>query len=188
MSCSILFGAFCLTRLLSPSDWMQLPNYNISEWSRKLKHKDVALNNRVALSNIAEYYQDYVTRQNLDQFFINNCQVKKVTFCEKMNIWCVYCKNEITKEKMIFTCNHIVLATGNSDRPNKLNVFGENLWFVRHYLNDLEDLLKEDKLSEEKDPILVIGKWVWFVKPLFNFSRLTICLPLFQNRSRLERR
>lgn len=139
------------------SDWMQLPGYNINEWSRKFKHLDVALNNRVPLSGVAEYYQDYVTKQNLDQFFINNCQVKKVTFCEKLNIWCVYCKNEITKEKLVFTCNNIVLATGNSDRPNKLNVFGENLWFVRHYLNDLEDLLKEDKLSEEKDPILVIG-------------------------------
>lgn len=138
---------------------MELPNYSIDEWSRKLKHLDVELNNRVPLGNIAEYYQDYVTKQNLEQYFINNCQVKKVTFCEKLNIWCVYCKNEITKEKLFFTANHIVLATGNSDKPNKLNVFGEDQWFVRHYLNNLESLLKEDKLNEESDPVLIVGKF-----------------------------
>lgn len=137
--------------------WMELPNYSIDEWSRKLKHLDVELNNRVPLGNIAEYYQDYVTRQNLDQYFMNNCQVKKVTFCEKLNIWCVYCKNEITKEKLFFTANHIVLATGNSDKPNKLNVFGEDQWFVRHYLNDLESLLKANKLNEKSDPVLIVG-------------------------------
>lgn len=93
---------------ISLSTWMQLPNYSIEEWSRKLKHFDVALNNRVPLSEIAVYYQDYVRKQNLEQFFMNNTQVKKVTFCEKLNIWCVYCKNEITKEKFVFTANHIV--------------------------------------------------------------------------------
>lgn len=144
---------------ISLSKWMQLPNYSIDEWCRKLKNYDVTLNNRVALSNIAEYYQDYVQKQNLESNFINHCQVKKVNYCEKLNIWCVYCKNEITKEKLVFTCNNIVLATGNSDVPNKLNVHGEDQWFVKHYLNDLEDLLKGDKLDEEKEPILIIGNY-----------------------------
>lgn len=151
---------------------MQLPNCSIEEWSRKLKHPDVELNNRVALSNIAEYYQDYVHKQNLDQFFMNNCQVKKITFCDKLNIYCVYCKNEITKEKLIFTANHIVLATGNSDKPNKLNVNGESLWFVKHYLNDLEDLIKEHKLDGEKDPILIVGKFFNNKKTCFFYLKI----------------
>lgn len=136
---------------------MQLPNYSIESWSKKLKHYDVALNNRVPLSSIGDYYNDYVSKQNLEQYFMNNCEVKKVTYCDKLNIWCVYAKNEITKEKFIFTANHVVLATGNSDKPNKLNVYGENLWFVKHYLNDLEELLKESKLDDENDPVLIVG-------------------------------
>ena len=51
----------------------------------------------------------------------------------------------------------MVLATGQTDDPNKLGVPGEDLPFVLHKLKDLDDLVKTGHLTQNSDPVMVVG-------------------------------
>jgi len=56
-----------------------------------------------------------------------------------------------------YLTKNVVLATGQTDEPNKLEVPGENLPFVLHKLKDLDDLVKTGALTRNSDPVLVVG-------------------------------
>jgi len=56
-----------------------------------------------------------------------------------------------------YLTRNVVLATGQSDRPNRLGVPGEDLNFVLHSLADLEALVKDGSLTPNSDPVMVVG-------------------------------
>lgn len=56
-----------------------------------------------------------------------------------------------------YVAKNVVLATGQTDEPNKLGVPGEDLPFVLHKLKDLDDLVKTGHLTQNSDPVMVVG-------------------------------
>lgn len=56
-----------------------------------------------------------------------------------------------------YVAKNVVLATGQTDDPNKLGVPGEDLPFVLHKLKDLDDLVKTGHLTQNSDPVMVVG-------------------------------
>jgi len=56
-----------------------------------------------------------------------------------------------------YVAKNVVLATGQTDEPNKLGVPGEDLPFVLHKLKDLDDLVKAGHLTQNSDPVMVVG-------------------------------
>ncbi|TKS82051.1 Oxidative stress-induced growth inhibitor 2 hT41 [Collichthys lucidus] len=52
---------------------------------------------------------------------------------------------------------NVVLATGASDSPVRLNVEGEDLPFVFHSISDLGLALSRRKLDMNSDPVLIVG-------------------------------
>jgi thioredoxin reductase len=56
-----------------------------------------------------------------------------------------------------YVAKNVVLATGQTDDPNRLEVPGEDLPFVLHKLKDLDDLVKAGHLTPNSDPVLVVG-------------------------------
>ena len=62
---------------------MELPNWKMSDW------RDVERDygKRINVSMVAEYYQDYIKKMELDQYFINDTvvtSVRKVKDCSKV--------------------------------------------------------------------------------------------------------
>ena len=51
----------------------------------------------------------------------------------------------------------MVLATGQADTPNSLNVPGEDLPIVLHNLSQLNRLIKTGELTASSDPVVIIG-------------------------------
>jgi len=56
-----------------------------------------------------------------------------------------------------YVTKNVVLATGQTDEPNKLGVPGEDLPFVLHKLKDLDDLVKAGHITHNSAPVLVVG-------------------------------
>jgi len=56
-----------------------------------------------------------------------------------------------------YVTKNVVLATGQTDEPNRLGVPGEDLPFVLHKLKDLDDLVKTGQLTQNSAPVLVVG-------------------------------
>ncbi|XP_076010043.1 oxidative stress-induced growth inhibitor 2 [Genypterus blacodes] len=52
---------------------------------------------------------------------------------------------------------NVVLATGASDSPVRLNIEGEDLPFVFHSISDLGLALSQRKLDPKSDPVLIVG-------------------------------
>merc|ERR1711892_514977 len=64
-------------------------------------------------------------------------------------------KREIKHFK--YLTKNVVLATGQTDEPNKLGVPGEDLPFVLHNLKELDDLVKTGNLTPNSDPVMIVG-------------------------------
>jgi len=64
-------------------------------------------------------------------------------------------KKEMSQFK--YLAKNVVLATGQTDEPNKLGVPGENLSFVLHTLKDLDDLVLTGMLTPNSDPVMIVG-------------------------------
>jgi len=56
-----------------------------------------------------------------------------------------------------YVAKNVVLATGQTDDPNRLGVSGENLPFVLHKLKDLDTLVRDGNLKPNSDPVLIVG-------------------------------
>jgi len=62
---------------------------------------------------------------------------------------------EVTPFK--YLTKNVVLATGQADTPNNLNVPGEHLPFVLHKLSQLTHLVKTGDLTQYSDPVVIVG-------------------------------
>lgn len=64
-------------------------------------------------------------------------------------------KNHMKQFK--YLTKNVVLATGQTDLPNKLGVPGEDLPFVLHNLQELEKMVETGRLTTNSDPVMIIG-------------------------------
>lgn len=163
------------TLTISLGSWMELPNLNIREWDaarHRLSNGPSGLRQkRATVGTIAEYYRFYVFSQGLSQYFVNNTVVSSVSPVDKLishslgfeHLWNIsgYIENADSDQNQIESFNYIspnvVLATGNSDQSNKLNVEGEDLPFVLYSLSDFEKLIKKQILSRNSGSLLIVG-------------------------------
>eukprot|EP00092_Neocalanus_flemingeri_P004717 GFUD01005082.1.p1 GENE.GFUD01005082.1~~GFUD01005082.1.p1 ORF type:complete len:665 (+),score=145.51 GFUD01005082.1:135-2129(+) len=56
-----------------------------------------------------------------------------------------------------YLTKNVVLATGQTDEPNKLGAPGEEFPFVLHKLKELDDLVMAGKLTTNSDPVMIVG-------------------------------
>ena len=140
------------TLTVSFSQWMQLPGMCMKSW----KHETTQASSRTSLGDVARYYKEYVKRQGLEKYFRNNATVTEVRFDDSTNLWHV-CGWQDTVGAFEYVTPKVVLATGNSDVPNKLNVSGEDLPFVLHSVSQLETVLHKTNRSKLDHPILIVG-------------------------------
>jgi len=56
-----------------------------------------------------------------------------------------------------YLARNVVLATGQADTPNRLEVAGEELPFVLHSVPELEAVVASGKINSTSDPVLVVG-------------------------------
>lgn len=127
---------------------------------------------RALVSRVAEYYEDYVHRMNLDRFFMYNKTVTSIAPMSGDSIssdrfpgarWIVSGIEETTRRPFYFVCKNVVLANGVSDLPNRLGLRGEqqriNKAWVKHELRELETALEKMSEKERKKlkPVLIVG-------------------------------
>ncbi|GFY75648.1 oxidative stress-induced growth inhibitor 1 [Trichonephila inaurata madagascariensis] len=163
------------TLTISLSSWMELPNLSIREWdaSRNRLHsmQSGLRQKRATVGTVADYYSCYVKSQGLSSFFVNNTVVTSIAPVptETANdlgykhLWKIhgYIDNSsnlsIPKRSFNYVSPHVVLATGNSDQPNELNVEGQDLPFVLHSLADLEKIIHKNRLLSNSDSLVIVG-------------------------------
>jgi len=56
-----------------------------------------------------------------------------------------------------YLTKNVVLATGQTDLPNRLSVAGENLPFVLHNLQELDKMVETGRLTGNSDPVMIVG-------------------------------
>ncbi|GFT07326.1 oxidative stress-induced growth inhibitor 1 [Nephila pilipes] len=163
------------TLTISLSSWMGLPNLSIREWddSRNRLHSTQSglRQKRATVGTVAEYYSSYVQSQGLSSFFVNNTVVTSIApvpteaanglgykHLWKINGYVYNSSNlSIPKRSFNYVSPHVVLATGNSDQPNKLNVEGQDLPFVLHSLADFERIVLKNRLLPNSDSLVIVG-------------------------------
>ncbi|XP_071958445.1 oxidative stress-induced growth inhibitor 1-like [Antedon mediterranea] len=175
---------------LSLSNWMELPGMEFKKWLQETRlgqgdnSGQTDNGNRAKVTEVAQYYKDYVQHMGLGENFYSNVtvtSVKKLTGMRVINsengepeIACQRCRrlegenmfevkglarhNDMGTEEpfCIFTPN-VVIATGTSDYPNRLNVPGENLNYVSHNLKKLEETIMSEEICASSDPVLIVG-------------------------------
>ena len=148
---------------ISLGSWMQLPDYSIRDWNQRREATEKAnhqqqlpvssSNNKVVMPAVAsptkrirlnamsDYYRDYVRRQNLESYFEDYTEVRQVRFCHKCKRWLVSGRNEMSGKRFCYSSDNLVLASGCSEKDNRLNVKGDQLPFVLHSVEQLERIL-----------------------------------------------
>ena len=164
---------------VSLNNWLDLPGWTFREWLQKhhaeLKQKAsccvlakgsvVATGNlydRASTSHVAEYYENYVSKQGLEKNFENNVRITSVK--RKDNVWeisghkKIKCKFSSHKKQFRVLAENVVLASGLS-KPKKLSIEGECLPFVHHHVRKIVQLTKPEGKSHKKirKPVLVVG-------------------------------
>jgi hypothetical protein len=178
---------------ISLGSWMQLPNYSIRDWldsqeqavqvelseSIKADHsvrphlRQVSPTKRICLNAMANYYRDFVRHKRLERYFENYADVRHVRYCGRCERWMVSGRNELTGRRFCYTSNSLVLASGCSERDNRLQVPGEQFPFVLHSFDQLEQVLTQrhsraaassfesmansSSSLNNQDPILIVG-------------------------------
>ena len=164
---------------VSLNKWLDLPGWTFREWLQKhhaeleqkasccqlAKDSVVAKGNlydRASTSHVAEYYENYVSKQGIEKNFENNVKVTSVK--RKDNVWeiCgqkkVKCKFSSRKKQFRVFAENVVLASGLS-KPKKLSIEGEGLPFVHHHIRKVVHLTSPEGKSPKKikAPVLVVG-------------------------------
>ena len=96
-----------------------------------------------------------------DEFINKTCDVSKC-FPEEQYLWEVsgyHYKQEgnvVCKEEFCYLTSNVVMACGQ-ERPNTLDIPGENLPFVLHSLKELEAKIASGDLNPQSDPVIIVG-------------------------------
>ncbi|KAM9365276.1 oxidative stress induced growth inhibitor 1 [Pholidichthys leucotaenia] len=157
---------------LSLANWMELPGLKLKDWMRE-KRRNVR-NDRATPAEIASYYEHYVSKMSLEQYFACRTIVTSVTRqpgnqdgsppCWKVTGLKQRKEEELgdgstVPEEVPFSllAQNVVLATGTHDIPARLGVNGESLPFVSHSFWELEAAISRGELDQASDPVLVVG-------------------------------
>ncbi|KAM8947226.1 oxidative stress-induced growth inhibitor 1 [Pelodytes ibericus] len=167
---------------LSRGDWMGLPDLSFKEWTRMNRRK--LRNDRSTAGDILNYYRYYVKKKALADNFISGTMVTSVVKVDRSALEChgeeIFQKTSTYEEggeedKSLFQVNgffedefgaqqefclyaeNVALATGTYDSPSRLGVQGEDLPFVSHQISALEEAVQRRQVSQESDPVLIIG-------------------------------
>lgn len=102
---------------------------------------------RALVSDVAQYYENYVKKMNLERYFQNNTIVTCVKpFTSATNKQIRWLVRGIHANGTLFAyfCQNVVLANGASDLANRLGVSGEgsNEW-IKHDLPALVSVLEQ---------------------------------------------
>ena len=112
---------------LSPGFWMELPGWPLFDWGRAQgKWLDPAA--RMARSEVARYFADYVPHMGLQSHFDTGVRVTAAV--RHGDHWRVTMRTAAGERRDDFS--RLVLATGMYDRPRKLDIRGEELPWVTH--------------------------------------------------------
>ncbi|XP_035678590.1 oxidative stress-induced growth inhibitor 1-like isoform X2 [Branchiostoma floridae] len=175
---------------LSLGNWMELPQMDFRQWAqhhRRSQHGGVncARQDRAYISDVAQYYSDYVKHMGLEKnflvgstvtsvrrlvvdcAFINqesgeqeaSCQLHRPECCRK-NMWEVrgVLQADDLQQPFCYHAPHVVMATGTTDIPNRLDFKGDNdNDVVVHDLREIEKAIANKELDEHSDPVMVVG-------------------------------
>lgn len=102
---------------------------------------------RALVSDVAQYYENYVKEMNLERYFHNNTLVtcvKPILSSTNKHVRWLVRGIQANGLPFAYTCQNVVLANGASDLANRLNVSGEgsNDW-VKHDLPALLSVLEQ---------------------------------------------
>ncbi|KAG4066713.1 hypothetical protein HA402_007349 [Bradysia odoriphaga] len=122
---------------------------------------------RALVSKVAKYYENYVTRMNLQKYFVNDVIVTSIVPVHwkdpkfKGARWIVFGKKVSSGKTFSYCCKNVVLANGVSDLPNRLGLRAENMeipW-IKHELPQLEKSLEELTAQERANlkPVIIVG-------------------------------
>lgn len=135
---------------LSPAYWMELPGWSLFEWARAGRRWiDPAA--RVARTDVAAYYRDYVDHMGLARHMRSGVKVTAATRDESG--WTVTAQPRDGGPVVQLHGRHLVLATGMYDRPKWLKIPGEDLPFVTHRPPDEGPAGR----GQGTGPLLVVG-------------------------------
>ncbi|XP_056292419.1 oxidative stress induced growth inhibitor 1 isoform X2 [Pseudoliparis swirei] len=160
---------------LSLANWMELPGLKLKDWIRE-KRRSVR-NDRATPTEIASYYQHYVSQMLLEQNFACGTTVTSVSRqpgdqeeeeeaappCWRVTGLQRREGEELggssLSEEVPFSmlAHNVVLATGTHDIPARLGVEGEELPHVCHSFWELEAAISRGELDQSSDPVLVVG-------------------------------
>ncbi|XP_055317495.1 oxidative stress-induced growth inhibitor 2-like [Sitodiplosis mosellana] len=118
---------------------------------------------RALVSDVAQYYENYVKEMNLERYFHNNTLVtcvKPILSSTNKHVRWLVRGIQANGTLFAYTCHNVVLANGASDLANRLGVSGEgsNEW-VKHDLPALLSVLEQipDVERPKLKPVLVVG-------------------------------
>lgn len=121
-------------------------------------------NDRATPTEIASYYQHYVTKMGLEKSFACGTtvtSVSRVSLESGCSVWKIQGlqkrANEVIEVPFSVYAENVVLATGTHDIPARLGVEGENLPFVCHSFWELEAAISSGRLDRASEPVLVVG-------------------------------
>lgn len=102
---------------------------------------------RALVSDVAQYYENYVKQMNLERYFHNNTlvtSVKPITSSTNRNVRWLVRGIHTNGTLFAYTCQNIVLANGASDLANRLGVSGEgSIDWIKHDLPALVSVLEQ---------------------------------------------
>lgn len=154
-------------KTVSRARWMQLPDLAIVD-----NHKPEA-SQRIQFEAVADYYRHYVNHFHLNGYFRNFTKVVRIEWNEERKCYVVdavqscpitpdgLASSRTGRRIRYFTAN-VVLATGASNSPARLNISGERDPFVIHSLDQFDTTLRSYLGGKGKrhwlpDPVLIVG-------------------------------
>ncbi|MBN3287636.1 OSGI2 inhibitor, partial [Polyodon spathula] len=141
--------------------WMELPGFNYRDLTQG-KRRNVN-NDRATPEEISSYYKNYIKLMGLQKNFVNNTYVTSILKPHRefaQAVWEVRGYQRVQDGSHVpfcFCAENVVLATGASDSPARLDVEGEDLPFVTHCITDLGAAISKRSLSQSSDPLLIVG-------------------------------
>jgi len=142
--------------------------------------------NRASAFEVRNYYSSFVDAKGLRPYFHNRSLVTSINrvfgspvnadcesgeeldsgaCCRNQWLWEVIGMREIcdpktgkpVTENFCYLTPAVVLANGAFDIPNVLRVPGEDFPYILHSLPELDNRIRRGKVSENGDPVVVIG-------------------------------
>lgn len=154
----------CYTEESLQSSWNPIVYHSQFGTSWNASSSGALLSGRVACGRSKSLYvpsEQWDNDSFSDEFIDKSCELSKC-FPEEQYLWEVSgyrYKQEgsfVRKEEFCYLTSNVVMACGQ-ERPNTLDIPGENLPFVLHSLKELEAKIACGDLNSQSDPVIIVG-------------------------------